>query len=99
MTKRITIAIKEPGKAWRITETEDSLPAYQKIVGGYIEHFYTNRQGIDFFCNEEGKLLGLEPNIPHCGDVICGTIFAARSDDEGEMVSLNTADITYFHGI
>ena len=99
MTKKITIAIKEPAKAWRIAEVEDTLPTYQKIVGGYIEGFYTNYQGIHFFCNEEGKLQGLAPNILCGNDEIVGTIFAVRDDGEGEFASLTAADIEQFRGI
>lgn len=99
MTKKITIAIKEPAKAWHIADVEDALPTYQQIVGGYIECFRTSYNGICFFCNEEGKLLDLEPNIVSGDDVICGTIFAVRSNEEGEFVSLNPADKSFFEGI
>lgn len=93
--KTITIAVKEPGKVWHITEVEDALPTYQNIVGGYIEGFRSIGP-ITMFCNEEGKLQGLEPNIyvPQLNDVICGTIFAAKTDDEGEFVSLTEEDIS-----
>ena len=99
MTKKITIAVKEPAKAWRIVEAEDTLQTYQKIVGGYIEGFYTNYQGIHFFCNEEGKLQGLAPNIMCGGDMIVGSIFAVRDDGEGEFASLTQEDIEQFCGI
>ena len=93
MTKKITILIKEPGQAWHPAEVEDTLETYQKIVGGYIEGFFTNYRGLHFFCNEEGKLLDLKPNI-FCGDdLIVGTIFAVRSDDEGEFASVTQEDI------
>ena len=46
------------------------------------------------FCNEEGKLKDLLPNIVGpLGDVIVGTIFAVRADDEGEFQSLTDYDL------
>ena len=94
MTKKITILIKEPDGPWHPAEVEDTLKTYQQIVGGYIEGFYTNYQGLHFFCNEEGKFReDCRPNI-FCGDdLIAGTIFAVRSDDEGEFVSVSKEDI------
>ena len=96
MTKRITIAVKEPGQAWRIVQVEDSLPVLQKIVGGYIEGYTTDERGISYFCNDEGKLQHLEPNIPFGSDIICGPVFAVRSDEEGAFVSLTAWDQAWF---
>lgn len=92
--KMIKIAIKEPGRGWHAARVEDSLPNYQKIVGGYIEHFETTKTGVHFFCNEEGKLKGLQPNmISAHGDLIVGSVFAVRVDDNGDFTSLTDADL------
>ena len=98
--KKITIAVKEPGKAWHTAEVEDALPTYQQIVGGYIEHFKSIGM-IAFFCNENGKFMDLEPNIyvPELNDIVMGTIFAVRSDDAGEFISLTKEDEELFKGI
>lgn len=98
--KKITIAVKRPGDVWKIKEVEDTLKTYQDIVGGYIEHFKSIGD-IAFFCNEEGKFLDLEPNIfvPELNDTVVGTVFAARSDEAGEFVSLTDEDKELFKGI
>ncbi len=98
----ITIAIKKPYEPWEMLEVEDALPTYQKIVGGYIEHFLNvgpNRD-IALFCNEEGKLKGMEPNfyVPQLNDMIVGPVFAARSGDEGELESLDEDDLVTLTG-
>ena len=80
--KRIRIAVKEPGQGWEMREAEDSLPVYQQIVGGYIEHICTLPRGILIFGNEEGKLRRLPLNMIVNGDPIVGTLFAVRSDEE-----------------
>ena len=89
----LTIAIKEPGKAWEKREVEDTLKTYQDIVGGPIEHFHRSNNGVEYFCNEEGLLRDLEPNVVVCGQTIVGTIFAVRSNEEGEFESLRDEDL------
>lgn len=92
--KNIRIAVKKPGCGWQARVVEDTLETYQSIVGGYIECFESTPTDINFFCNEEGKLQHLPENVMSShGDVICGTIFAVRVDDEGEFVSLTHKDL------
>lgn len=91
--KKVLIAIKEPGKPWEPKEVEDTLESYQRIVGGYIEHFYTAPDGLELFCNEEGKLKNLKFNFRFGRDFIFGTVFACRSNEDGEMCSLMEKDL------
>lgn len=90
--KTIRIAVKKPQKKWTIREVEDALPTYQKIVGGYIEGFY-RANGVNFFCNENGKFEDLKFNFRFFGDFIMGTVFAVRSNEEGEFVSIEDDDL------
>ncbi len=91
----ITIGVKHPGFPWTLWIVEDRLKTYQNIVSGYIEHFERSESGIEFFCNENGKLQGLIPNVFSLRnqDVICGPIFAVRTDENGEFASLTNEDI------
>ena len=92
--RTITVAVKKPGESWKSKRIEDTLESCQQIVGGYIENFMTTASGIELFCNEEGKIFDLEPNvISPMGDVIVGPIFAVRSDDDGEFQSLTVEDL------
>lgn len=91
----VKIAVKEPGKRWEIRKVENSLSEYQKIVGGYIEHFYTHGD-YAFFCNENGKFMDLKFNFRFRDDFIMGTVFAARSDNEGEFITFDEKDELYF---
>lgn len=91
--KTITIAVKEPGKEWTLREVEDTLPTYQKIVGGLIESFWMDKNGLIFFCNEEGKFLDLKFNFRFFDDQIFGPVFAVRSDSEGEFCSVSEEDL------
>lgn len=92
----ITIAVKTPNKQWCLLDVNNELSVFQNIVQGPIELFYQSRSGILYFCNEEGKIFHLEPNFPFNRDIIVGTVFAVRSDDEGEFISLTFEDIKWF---
>ena len=100
MSEKIRIVVAEPGKNPAVSFIADSLKDMQRIVDGYIELFLVTESGIDLFCNEEGKLVSLEPNryFPELRDVICGTIIAIGHDEEGAAVSLTdeqTAEALY----
>lgn len=58
---------KEPEIIYLSEKSEDRLPQLQALVGGNIECLSLdslNKEiGVDIVLNEEGKLIGLEPNI------------------------------------
>ena len=70
-----------PGKAPEELEIDGSLESMQQIVGGLIQALYPWADPVALVCNDEGKLLGLEPNrllINEEGeiyDMICGPFF------------------------
>lgn len=83
MDMNLTALLLCPGqKPERITFPHE-LREMQKIVGGSIEAIYPfEDDAAAIICNEEGKLLGLEPNRairdPETGellDILCGTCF------------------------
>lgn len=90
MSKYICVICK-PGQLPELCEIDASLEGMQKAVGGYLELFYATESGLDFFCNEEGKLIDLPFNKFFFGDYIAGNILVASHNDEGETVSLSEA--------
>lgn len=63
----------------------------QKIVGGSIEGAdLPNIEDVFGYCNDEGLLVGLEPNIyrPEWKDAIVGPIVFTGAGDEGDSISL-----------
>lgn len=56
------IVKKLPGMAAEVIDVEISLESLQKEVEGIIEAV-TLVEGVAFICNEEGRLLGMQPNI------------------------------------
>ena len=47
-------------------------------------------------CNEEGKLIGLEPNRRIGYDVICGTFYVVGEDRHGNLTSLSAKNMDYY---
>ena len=82
-------------------DIENTLEEMQEIVGGWIEHVPMESLGsIDLWCNDEGKLIDLEPTIAltHKGkiyDWVCGTVVFLRHDGEGGTVGLTAKDIKF----
>lgn len=80
-----------------IGEIENTLEAKQKYVQGLIQVISLNSQ-IDIICNDEGKLMGLEPNRAFMDgedilDIFVGDILACRHDAEGNFTSIKEEDI------
>ena len=91
MDMNLTALLLCPGqKPERITFPHE-LREMQKIVGGNIEAIYPfEDDAAAIICNEEGKLLGLEPNRairdPETGellDILCGTCFICGLGEDG----------------
>lgn len=87
MTK-IRILTKKPHEAAKIRWIDNTLGAFQQLVGGYIETVpLEGVSGALIVCNEEWKLLGLDPNFKNFGDYIAGPAAVVSTDGE-EFASL-----------
>lgn len=73
--------IKKPGKPFqRINLVDGDLKTLQKYVGGYIEVVPICKDTV-CVCNEEGRLMGLEPNCAINDIDFVGTILIMGSKD------------------
>ena len=93
MDQKINILIVEPGKEPRPATVEDTLEAFQQIVGGPIEAGCYLPQRVMLICNGEGKNMKLMPNRENptdSGDFIAGTFLLCSF--EGEHFASLTAD-------
>lgn len=87
--EKVKVVQKKVNDVFRQVEIDNSLEAMQKLVGGYVEVVYMF-DNVFMVCNEEGKLMGLEPNLVlRNGDVVVGDIFFVEFDEEGEMKSFD----------
>ena len=94
----------EPKKLPEVCELENELEALQKAVSigadytGLIEILYVNER-ICILCNEEGKLIGLEPNRRIRNDILCGVFYVTGQDKEGNLTSLTDDEIETFKSV
>lgn len=72
--------IKKPGKPFQRISIDGELKTLQKLVGGYIEVVPICKDTV-CVCNEEGRLMGLEPNCAINGIDFVGTILIMGSKD------------------
>lgn len=74
MKQKIRVWIKEAGdKRPRHVAISPKLENLQKYVEGFIESFqYATDATI--ICNEEGRIIGLKPNVEILGNMFYGTI-------------------------
>lgn len=88
------VLIVKPGNIPYEKEIENTLSAMQEIVSGYIQAIYTG-EGDVIVLNEEGKILGLQPNRSFGSDIFAGTFFIAGVDGD-EFTSLSDERIAYY---
>ena len=89
---KMKVLIVEPEKAPKLAYIENELEAMQDVVGGLIQTVKPPQFKDDaiIVCNDEGKLLGLQPNAFICYedgtpyDYICGTFFICRAPIDSE---------------
>ncbi|MBQ4545319.1 MAG: DUF3846 domain-containing protein [Oscillospiraceae bacterium] len=92
----------EPKKAPEVVMLKNELRELQKAVSigasdvGLIEIIELNSD-VCVLCNEEGKLLGLEPNRTLGRDILCGVFYLTGQDyNQGNLASLPEHLIEYY---
>lgn len=93
--KVLKVAPKEKPKLVELVNNLDSL---QKAVSvgmegqGLIEIVELDASTC-ILCNEEGKVLNLEPNRRLGNDILCGVFYVTGQNKQGDLASLSTAGI------
>jgi hypothetical protein len=91
--KQVKALMIEPNKSPCVVELMTDLDSLQKAVSigapeqGLIEFVYLE-DNVSLLLNEEGKLIGLEPNRRLGDDILCGVFYVVAENDEGELISL-----------
>lgn len=96
MKKDLKVIVCRTNGFVEISHVEDKLETWQKIVDGYIEIIRLPvDEDICIILNEEGKLLGLEPNIllPEYQDMLMGNIVFAADNGKGGFKDLSDKQI------
>ena len=82
------VVLVEPGKPAISKELPNRLEVLQQEVGGWIEAVYLADDDACMIVNEEGKLLGMKPNIlmkngdGSVYDVLCGNVLIVGVDED-----------------
>lgn len=74
--EKITVLKVSPLHKPEVISISHTLESLQHIVNGSIQAIYPFEDPVTIICNEEGKLLGMEPNR------------AIRDPDTGELVEV-----------
>lgn len=96
MDDKIIAVIKKPYQKPETVTIDKGLMPLQEIVGGNIDVVYLpNIDDIHGFCNDEGLLIGMEPNFyrPDYGDAIVGPAVFMASGEGGESESLSPEQV------
>lgn len=102
--EKLTVLIKKVDSEHFEKVTIEGATTYnilRDFVGGSIEHVGFKKD-IDIWLNEEGKLIGLEPNVVlmregQLLDVLVGDLIVTSSNLEGDTISLTDEQIEYFN--
>ncbi len=89
---KIRVVKIEPNKRPEDTFIPSSLEGLHEAVGGLIE-IVPLCDDCHILCNEEGKIIGLEPNRFFGEDVIVGNMCIIKIDEEGDIISLSDEDV------
>lgn len=93
--KTVKALMVEPNKHPCVVDLNTDLDSLQKAVSigaeyqGLIE-FVWLKDNVSLLLNEEGKLIGLEPNRRFYDDILCGVFYVVAENDDGELISLTS---------
>lgn len=88
------VVVKEPNKTGTIEQVTNELETFNNLVGGYIECLNI-KDNLILVCNEEGKLMDLEPNLYFNNDTVVGTVVFVEFNRDGDFVGLSDNSIEY----
>ncbi len=95
--KEIRVLKVEPHEKPKEVILINELSKLQKAVGGLIEFVSLDSDNsIEILCNEEGKLIGLEPNRRVFNDIIVGTFYVVKTNRNGDCISLSNEEVEYY---
>lgn len=103
MEERIKVLRIAPHCAPEIVMLHDELSALQEAVSdghpNSLIEFVWMEDGVSLMVNEEGKLIGLEPNRRLGSDILVGTFYVVGDGADGKLASLTEEQIQKYSAI
>ena len=102
--KEITVLKVAPMCKPEVATIKNDLRSLQEAVSvdapyvGLIEIVWLDAKTC-LVLNEEGKLIGLEPNRRLGYDILCGVFYVVGQDEEGNLTSLSPAAIEKYQTV
>jgi len=99
--KLIKVLKVEPGKLPKVVELKNELTALQEAVSigadyrGLIE-IVSLDDNTCLLMNEEGKLIGLQPNRRLGWDILCGVFYVVGQNRDGDLCSLDESRLAEY---
>ena len=99
--KTIKVLKVAPQMTPEVVMLDNNLEALQRAVSvgadyvGLIEIIDIDDKAC-ILCNEEGKLIQLEPNRRFYDDVLCGVFYVTGQSKDGELTSLSDSLIEHY---
>jgi hypothetical protein len=103
--------IVQPDGSYETIQCTDSYQTIKHAVGGWLEAVSSTDDTLTFWCNEEGKLKGLQPNpaatylwwaaAPHMTkqDILVGpVVMTGGADPHGETLGLTDEQVSLIEG-
>ena len=93
---KLVAVVKQPYKKSEAVAIDKGYKEIQKLVGGTFDVAdLPDFDDIHGFCNDEGLLIGLEPNFyrPEWKDAIVGLAVFLGASDNGESISLSREQV------
>ena len=102
MKEKVIKVLKiEPGKLPKVVELKNELTALQEAVSigadyrGLIEIVSLDEKTC-LLLNEEGKLIGLQPNRRLGQDILCGVFYVVGQNNSGDLASLDEVSMARY---
>lgn len=104
MRNAVIIKVSGQTEIVDLDKADNELELLQGVVGGWVQPVDV-KEDMTLWCNEEGKIMGLVPNLQAMdktsahevlmpGDIIAGdVIVTGGTDGEGETLGLTTSQV------
>lgn len=93
---KITALYVKVHKAPEEISLDNTLKAFQKAVGGYIEFYPLDNGKASIILDEEGKLKGYEGNRKVENEIIAGDFLIVGDDGKGGCISLTREQLNHY---